>query len=377
MVVVDGSCELKFREVKAVLARLIDTGQDIGASVAVTVDGHPVVDIWGGWSDEGRTRPWVSDTITNVWSTTKTVTALAALMLIDRGLLVEDDPVAKHWPEFAANGKEAITVGHIMSHTSGVAAWEQPVTIETVYDLGESTSRLAAQAPWWKPGSGSGYHAINYGQLIGEVVRRVSGKSLAEFVATEIAEPLGADFQIGARVADWDRISPVVAPPPLAMADALDPNGVALRTLTGPSVKAEYALTPEWRRAIIGGANGHSHARGVARIQSVVSNGGEIDGVRLLSKSTIDRIFRQYSDGVDLVLGIPVCFGLGYCLSTPEITYIPRDGVCFWGGWGGSLVVNDMTRKTTIAFMMNKMAAGVIGGPSAKAIFECVYAALA
>lgn len=377
MTQISGSCEPEFSGLRDVLSGLIDSGADVGASVAVVVEGRPVVDVWGGWADEARTRPWNSDTITNVWSTTKTVSALAALVLIDRGLIHEDDPVAKHWPEFGASGKENVTIGHLMSHTSGVSAWEQPVTIEDVYDWGKSTARLAEQAPWWEPGTASGYHGLNYGHLIGEVVRRVSGKSLAEFVATEITGPLGADFQFGAREADWDRIAPVIAPPPPPPASGeIDPDSVLMKTVTGPPSGAELTYTPGWRGAIIGAANGHSNARGIARIQSVVSNGGEVDGVRLLSPETISRIFREYSNGTDLILGIPVRFGLGYCLSTPEVPYIPESDVCFWGGWGGSLVVNDIKRRTTIAYMMNKMEAGIIGGSSAKAIFESVYSVL-
>jgi CubicO group peptidase (beta-lactamase class C family) len=332
-----------------------------------------VVDLWGGWSDEARTTPWTRDTIVNVWSTTKTVAALAALMLIDRGLIHEDDPVARHWPEFAANGKEGVTIGHLMSHTSGVSAWEQPVDFDTIYDWDQSVARLAAQAPWWTPGTASGYHALNYGHLIGEVVRRVTGKSLKAFVAEEIADPLGADFQIGAREEDFGRISPIIPPPPAPLVEGLDMQSVAMRTFTGPPPRAEFALTPEWRAADIGGANGHSNARGVARVQSVVTNGGAVDGVRLLSPKTIERIFREYSNGTDLVLGVPARFGLGYCLGSPETPYIPSSGACFWGGWGGSVIINDIARKTTIAFMMNKMAPGIIGGPSARRLVECAY----
>ncbi|MFV0534248.1 MAG: serine hydrolase domain-containing protein [Cumulibacter sp.] len=376
MAQVSGTYDPKFQSVADTLSGLIDSGQDVGASVAIVMEGKPIVDIWAGWMDQEKTRPWEQDTITNVWSTTKTVSALAGLMLIDRGLIHEDDPVAKHWPEFAANGKENVTIGHVLSHTSGLPVWEKPITLEEVYDWTTATEKLAGQAPWWEPGAASGYQAMNYGHFIGEVVRRVTGKPLAQFVAEEISGPLNADFQIGAARADYDRISAVISPPPPEPVAGLDPNSVMARAAGSPLIKAGYSKGDAWRAADIGAANGHTNARGIARVQSVVSNGGEVDGVRLLSPDTISRIFREYSNGDDLVLGRWVRFGLGYALQSADIPYIPQDGVAFWGGWGGSLVVNDIERKSTISFMMNKMNAGTLGNPSSQSIFEAAYDAL-
>ena len=190
MVDVQGTCDARFEPVRDVLAGQLDSGNDTGASIAVDVDGRTVVDLWGGWCDEEHRTPWGENTITNVWSTTKTVTNLAALMLADRGQLDPYSPVAKYWPEFAENGKERIEVRHILSHTSGVSGWEAPVTTEDMYDWDTSTRLLAAQAPWWEPGTASGYHAANQGHLVGELVRRVTGQQLKTFVAEEIAGPL-------------------------------------------------------------------------------------------------------------------------------------------------------------------------------------------
>jgi CubicO group peptidase (beta-lactamase class C family) len=227
-------------------------------------------------------------------------------MLADRGLLDVDAPVARYWPEFAAQGKQDVLVRHVMSHSSGVSGLDQPAVAEDLFDWASATSRMAGQAPWWPPGTASGYHALNYGHLVGELVRRISGKPLKQFVAEEIAGPLGADFQIGAADSDWDRISPVIPPPPLPFDfAALDPASVTVRTLTGPLAPAETANTPGWRRADIGAANGHGNARSVARIMSVVARGGEVDGIRLLSCGTIDLIFREQQNGIDLVLGLP------------------------------------------------------------------------
>ena len=250
MAEVSGTCDARFEPVRAALAEQLDSGNDLGASIHVDVDGQAVVDIWGGWRDAEHASPWTEDTITNVWSTTKTVTNLAALMLADRGLLDPFAPVARYWPEFAENGKERIEVRHLMSHTSGVSGWEAPFTIADMYDWELSTSRLAAQKPWWEPGTASGYHANNQGHLLGELVRRVTGQPLKAFVASEIAGPLDADFQIGAAQADWGRIAPVVPPPPLPFdLESLDPDSPVFKTFTGPVADASAANTPAWRQA--------------------------------------------------------------------------------------------------------------------------------
>src|SRR5580704_8299350 len=336
MAEVHGTCDERFTAVRSLLRDNLDSGADLGASLVVDIDGELAVDLWGGFRDEARTAAWTSDTITNVWSSTKTVTSLAALMLVDRGELDVDAPVAKYWPEFAANGKQDVLVRHLLSHASGVSGLDQPAVVPDLYDWEGATSRMAAQAPWWEPGAASGYHALNFGHLIGEVVRRISGKTLKQFVAEEIAGPLGADFQIGAAASDWGRIADVVPPPPLPFDFAtLDPASPAVRTLTGPLVPAEVAKTPGWRRADIGAANGHGNARSVGRVMSVVARGGQVDGVRLLGGDTIDLIFREQLNGIDLVLGVPLRFGIGYGLPQVDILpWIPDDKICYWGGWG-------------------------------------------
>lgn len=216
--VVHGRCDKRFDRVRAALADNIVSGEEVGACIAIDIEGESVVDIWGGFTDGARTNAWTENTIVNVWSSTKTVTSLAALMLIDRGLVELTAPLATYWPEFAANGKQDTQFRHVLSHTSGVSGWELPFTTEDMYDWDKSTAALAAQAPWWEPGTASGYHAHNQGHLIGEVMRRVTGRSLKEFVRDEIAGPLGADFQIGAEPADYECIAEIIAPPPLEIA---------------------------------------------------------------------------------------------------------------------------------------------------------------
>jgi CubicO group peptidase (beta-lactamase class C family) len=369
---VHGTCDARFAGVRDALVAQLDSGEEIGASICVDLDGSQVVDVWGGLAEEGRA--WDQDTIVNVWSTTKTVTNLAALMLVDRGLLDPYAPVSRYWPEFAANGKDGVEVRHLLSHTSGVSGWAQPITVEDIYDWDLAASRLAEQAPWWDVGTASGYHALNQGHLVGEVLRRVSGQGLKEFVRDEIAGPLDADFQIGCAPSDYSRVAPVTPPPPLPIDIAsLDPDSPMVKTFTGPPADAAVANTDGWRAATIGAANGHGNARSVVRIQSELAQGGG----KLLSPETVEVIFDEQANGVDLVLGVPLRFGIGFGLPQRDtVPYIPDGKICFWGGWGGSLIIIDLERQLTIGYMMNKMGAGIIGGDRGEAYVRAVYAAL-
>jgi CubicO group peptidase (beta-lactamase class C family) len=372
-----GTCDARYERVRDALMEQLEL-DELGASIVVDVDGHVVVDIWGGWRDLERRLPWEEHTITNVWSTTKTITNLAALMLVERGQLDVYAPVAKYWPEFAANGKDQIEVRHVLSHTSGVSGWDAPVTVADMYDWEASTQRLAAQRPWWEPGTSSGYHAANQGHLVGELVRRVTGMPLKRFVAQEIAGPLGADFQIGAAQSDWDRIAPVVPPPPLPFdLDSLDHDSPMYKTFTGPALGAEAANTAGWRQADMGATNGHGNARSVAQIIKALALGGSVDGTRLVSADTIGLIFDEQSHGVDLVLAVPLRFGIGYALpETETLPYVPQGRCCYWGGWGGSLIIADLDRRVTISYMMNRMGPGIVGSDRSEAYVRAIEASL-
>ena len=368
-----GTCSGRFDPVRELFKAKLESGEDLGASLALNIDGEMVVDLWGGWADEARTAPWTENTIANVFSTTKCMTSLSALVLVDRGELDLDATVAKYWPEFAANGKAAVKVRHLLSHMSGVSGWEQPITLEDVYDWDKSTALLAAQAPWWEPGTASGYHMLNYGHLIGEVIRRITGLRLGEFLAAQVAGPLGADFHIGLPLSEFHRVANLV-PPPAEPTDpsslmgqaVADPNSVAFKTWTNPpGVLPERSWTEGWRRADIGAANGHGNARSLARLQSAVACGGEVEGVRLLSPQTIDRIFEVQSNGIDLVIGAPSKWGVGYGL-------FPEGRVCAFGGTGGSLVAIDADRRITFAYVMNKMASGAIAAALGERVAEIV-----
>lgn len=351
-----GTHDPRFGALADLLHANVRDGMERGASLCVVQDGEVLVDIWDGWADREGTVPWQADTIVPVWSITKVMTNLTALVAVDRGLVDLDEPVATYWPEFAAAGKEHVTVAQLMGHTSGVSGWAQPVTVDDLYDWDRSTSMLAAQEPWWQPGSASGYHLLNQGHLVGEVVRRATGRSVGSWFASEVAGPLGADFHIGLGAEHDARVSPLSAPRLPEIEPADDPDGVALRTMTGPFVRASECNSERWRRAEIPAANGHGNARSIARVQSLVSHGGQVDGVRLLSPATIERIFDVQASGTDRVLGLPITFGTGWAL--PDAHSMPSAAPgrrCFWGGLGGSVVVNDVEQRLTIAYAMNRM----------------------
>jgi CubicO group peptidase (beta-lactamase class C family) len=372
---VQGEYDDRFVGVCDVLATHLDNGKDVGASVAVLLDDELVVDVWGGFADEARTRPWERDTITNVWSSTKTVTALCALIVADRGELDFDAPVARYWPEFAANGKDGVLVRHLMGHTAGLSGWQEPITVEDLYDWEKATSLLAAQAPWWEPGTASGYHALTQGYLVGEVIRRVTGDTVGTFLAKEVAGPLGADFHIGLPPEHDHRVANVIPPPPIPMPDDL--ASVAGRTFTNPPLAAESAWTEGWRRAEIPAAGGHGNARAVATIQAILANGGESQGLRLLSPEGCAAVFREQARGVDLVLGAPLRLGIGFGLTGEEMPLSPNPRTCFWGGWGGSVVVIDLDARMVVTYMMNRMGEGTLGDDRGVTILAAAYGALA
>jgi CubicO group peptidase (beta-lactamase class C family) len=361
MAEVQGTCEPRFESVRTTLAGQLDRGEDLGASVAVLVHGEPVVDIWGGWADADKTKPWERDTITNVWSTTKTMTFVCALMLHDRGELDFHAPVARYWPEFAQAGKENIEVRHIMGHTSGLSGWDEPLAAEQLADWDLCTQLLAAQAPWWEPGTGSGYHAVTQGYLIGEVVRRITGDTIGTWFAREVAKPLEADFHIGLPASEDHRVSNVIPPPPIDL-DAMEGqiSELMIKTFMNPPIDASMAHHEWWRRAEIPAANGQGNARSVAAVQSIIAGRGQARGVRLLSAESTDAIFEVQADGIDKVLGVPERMGMGYGLAKPpEIPGGPR--TCYWGGYGGSVIIMDQDYEFTVCYVMNRMESGLVG----------------
>ena len=353
--------------------------QDVGASVAMTLDGELVVDLWGGTvdTDAGADAPWEQDTIINVWSTTKTVSALACLMLADQGELDLYGPVAKVWPEFAAQGKGDVLVRHVMSHTAGLSGWAQPMVVDDLYDWEKATSLLAAQATWWEPGTASGYHAITQGYLVGELVRRVTGQTIGRFIAEQITGPLGADFHVGTSAEHDARVGHVIAPSMPLSAEGVDTNSIAMRTLLNPLIDASASATVPWRRAEIPAAGGHGNARSVAQIHAPMACGGEANGVRLLSANGIEPVFDEQFNGQDHVLPMVVRHGIGFGLPSPELPISPNPRSCFWGGWGGSLAIVDLDARMSFSYVMNRMGDGTVGDARGAGLLLAAYGALA
>lgn len=396
---VEGWCDPRFEPVRSVFRESFSKGE-VGASVAVVVDGDLVVDLWGGHADRERARPWERDTLANVYSTTKGMTALCAQRLVDEGRLDLDAPVARYWPEFAQAGKDRIPVRDLLSHRSGVAAFPRGVRAGE-HDLDWKTlcASLAEQAPLWEPGSRHGYHAVTFGYLVGEVVRRVDGRSLGRYFREEIAEPLGVDFHIGLAEAEHARCAELIqgrerrgvasggfASRMAALGERLEGVDQGERREIyaraqqvfgwGPSVR--LTNTAAWRLAEVPAANGHGNARSVARIYAALARGGELDGVRVLGRDGVARANTEHSFGPDGVLfGLRTRFGLGYFMTHPAVPFGPNPHAFGHPGAGGSVGFADPDARLGFGYVMNQMQGTIFAGSHGFALIEQVYRCLA
>jgi CubicO group peptidase (beta-lactamase class C family) len=374
---VQGYCDERFAAVRDAFAAYFDEGE-VGASFAATIDGKFVIDLWGGHRDAARSLPWERDTIANVYSTTKTMAALCALVLADRGVLDLHAPVTKYWPEYGQRGKEHTQVRHFLSHSSGVAGFAQKASAAQLCDWTYATTTLAAQEAWWEPGTSSGYHAVTQGYLIGEVVRRATGKSLGTFFREEIATPLAADFHIGVAPKHFDRIAELIAADPIDLASLpidLTGDSLAARALNNHDTGIDVVNSAAWRRAEVPAANGHGNARSVVRAQTALANRGVAFGVRLLSEAGARRALEEQVNGIDLVLGLPFRWGMGYAYSNELLPMSPNPNAVFWAGAGGSLVVVDFDAHICFSYVMNKMQ-NVMSGSRGERLGKALYACL-
>ncbi len=346
--------------VRATFESNLASGADVGASFCATINGETVVDLWGGFADAARTRPWVKDTIVNVYSTTKTMTALTALLIADHGELDFGAPVARYWPEFAANGKARVKVSHVMSHAAGLSGWKEKVGKHDLYDWEKMTSLLAAQAPYWEPGTACGYHALTQGYLVGEIVRRITGRSLGTVFREEIAKPLGADFHIGLPASEDARVGELIPPPPGQEIGAGNQSELQANMSNNPGVDVGETRTRAWRGAEIPAGGGTGNARSVAEIHAILANGGVAKGKRFLSEAGCRKALELQIEGQDLILGQPVRYGMGFGLPGSMLP-LPNANSMFWGGYGGSLVIIDMDARATYAYAMNKMVGTTSG----------------
>ncbi|MFX0065334.1 MAG: serine hydrolase domain-containing protein [Candidatus Hermodarchaeota archaeon] len=379
---IHGYCEKRFKPVKDAFVKNFEQGLEVGASFAIILDGELLIDIWAGHADAARTRLWEQDTIVNVYSTTKVITTLCALMLVDRGLLDLDAPVAKYWPEFAQRGKAEIPVRYLLSHMSGLAGFSKSISVDTLYDWDRIINLLASQKPWWQPGTKSGYHVVTFGYLLGELIRRVTGKTVGSFLRDEITDPLNIDFHIGLSAEHDFRVAELIPDeipiPQWKMALFKLVAKLPMKALMNPPISVELSKTRAWRAAEIPAANGHGNARSIARIGSILASGGEINNNRFLSLSTIEEAIKEQYHGPDVVfsvLGVPKTrWGLGVGLSSEQIPLGPRG--FYWGGWGGSAIVMDLDQKLSIGYAMNKMNSSLTGDTRITRLVEALVQCL-
>jgi CubicO group peptidase (beta-lactamase class C family) len=350
--------------------------QEIGASFAAFHRGRCVVDLWGGYADSKRSRPWTRDTLANVWSSTKGITAVAMALCVERGLVRYDDRVAQHWPEFAANGKADVTVALALSHQAGLPGFAEPTRVEDEYDWDGASARLARQKPAWVPGTATSYHAITYGFLAGEIVRRVTGKSVGRFVAEEIARPLGARLFIGLPQNEESNVAEMAAPKRKIDMAAIPLPDAARMAVVNPELEPLVANVRAWRAAEIPAANGQASALGLARMYAALANGGTLDGTRLLKPETIAKMTTPATrDGrKDMFLGFTDSWGMGMALNTPGI-YGPNPRAFGHSGWGGSFGCTDPDAGVSIGYVCNQMGPDLVGDPRTgglcAAVLEC------
>ena len=383
-VTIEGNCDVRFERVREAFADNFDSCRETGASVGIELEGRLVVDLWGGWADKARTRRWMRDTIVNVFSATKGLTAICAHRLAGEGRLDLDAPVAQYWPEFAANGKDRIAVRALLNHRAGLPAIHKPLAPEDLYDWRTMTDALAAEEPWWEPGTRHGYHAVTFGYLVGEVIRRITGKSVGNYLKDEIAAPLKLDAHIGLDASEDRRVAEMIGAPPLAPGEfnlfaeaARNPESVTAKTFMNPMVLSmATANSRGWRGAEIPAANGHTNARALAQLYGVLARGGEFDGGRLMEAREITACHREESSGPDEVLLISTRFSSGFMLSQADEEMGPNASAFGHPGAGGSLGFADPEAKIGFGYAMNRMGGRILLDPRAKALIAAVYESL-
>ena len=370
---VHGFASGRFTACREALAANLADGYDLGCGLAVVEGGKVVVDLWGGYADAARTRPWRADTLVNIWSTTKGVMALVVAMTVERGRLSYTAPVAEVWPEFAANGKGAIDLDLVMSHRAGLNGLAVSMDLQGVYGWCPYVDALAAMAPLWEPGSRCVYHAMTYGHLAGEALRRVDGRMPGRFIAEEIAGPLGLDLFVGLPESEDHRVAELTA-----SEDASDWIAEVERTgyrnaMHGPRVTA---LTPNeraWRAAEIPAGNGQATAKSLARLYGVLAEGGG----ELISRGGLRSATAERFDGMDVSMNLPTRFGAGFRLGGPESQLGPNPSSFGHTGWGGAFTFADPDNGLGVAYVMNRMlGSGDDALTRQRRMIDAIYAAL-
>ncbi|HWD52773.1 MAG TPA: serine hydrolase domain-containing protein [Acidimicrobiales bacterium] len=386
---VEGRVEPGYEGVRDAFAANFTERGDQGAAFCLYQDGVPVVDLWGGTADRHTGSAYGPDTLQLVFSTTKGATAVCANLLIERGLLDPSAPVTEYWPEFGAEGKAVLPVEFLLTHQAGLPAIDTTLTLPEALAWDPMIAALSAQKPLWEPGTGHGYHALTYGWLVGEVVRRVSGKSLGTFFAEEVAAPLGLEFWIGLPESEEHRVAPLnmsldhiteMAPEELErMAINFAPDGLGTRALFLGGAFGSFEdgdgvfNTREVHAAEVPAANGITTARSLARMYAGLI--GEVDGVRILTPDTVDTMIIPRTSGVDLVLGAESIFGLGMLCDTPFSPFLGAGSFGHYGA-GGSVGFAQPGAGVAFAYVMNQMRLGLSGDARTGSLIEAVHAAV-
>ena len=382
LVPLNGTCEPRFEAVLEAFVQNYRCEDEVGSAVSVVVDGRTVVDLWGGWRDAGRQREWQHDTIVCMMSVSKGITGLAFSLLVDRGLVDVNEPVAKYWPQFARNGKQTLPVRFVLDHRAGLPVIADPLWPGAIYDPAAICEALAAQAPLWEPGTVAAYHVHTQGYLLGEIVRRVTGKSVGVFVREELAGPLAADFMIGGLSRhDQARCAEVMPNMQARLFAAKEVETDTLRARAFVQNPAEpWPVTlnsAAWRQSEIASGNGHGNARAVARIYGAFARGGQLDGVRLTRPSSIEAMITEQHNITELMQDRPYHQALGILLNTPEAVYMgPNPRAFGHHGIGGSLGFADPDARVGFAFAVNRMHAVGTNGPRAARLIDALYGVL-
>jgi len=383
---IEGEVDKGFENVRKAFAENFEKRGELGGAVTMVIDGRPVVDLWGGYADKAKSRPWNRDTLVNVYSTTKGMTATCAHRLIDQGKLDPDEPVSRYWPEFAQAGKKDLPVRYLLSHRAGLPAIRKVLAEEALFDWNTMAAALAEQEPWWQPGTKHGYHALTIGWLVGEVIRRITGKGLGRYFREEIAEPLKLDCHIGLDAAQDSRVSDLLPSPPpgpdepnLFVEAMKEPEGATAKAFLNPPVltKPNLVNTRSWRGAELGAANAHTTARSLARLYGALARGGEVDGYRIVRPEALERFYAEQSFGPDQVLmQMATRFSMGFMLSQPGAMFGPNRKAFGHPGAGGSLGFADPQAKVGFGYTMNQMANGLLIDARASALIDAFYTAL-
>lgn len=353
--------------------------EEIGSAAALMVDGRKVVDVWGGFRDAAFRKAWETDTIVCMMSVAKGISGIAFNILIDRGLVDPDLPVARYWPEFAQNGKEGVLVRHVLDHTAGLPVVIEPLWRGAIFDCDAIVGALERQAPLWKPGTTAAYHIHTQGNILGEIVRRVTGRRYPKFIADELVAPLGLDYRIGGLTErDMNRCAelvPTVEGTLFARKDSEPDSLLAKGFLQHPDEPIGVTLNSRgWRQSEIASANGHGTARSVATIYGAIARGGSLGDVRIIAPETVGRMIAEQHNQTEQMQQRPYHQGLGILLNTEQSVWMGPNPRSFGHhGFGGSIGMGDPDAKLGFSYACNKMHARPDNGPRARRIIEAAY----